>query len=254
MARSRASIAGLVLLAALGLQACSESECACDPQPDGGAAPDAGEQADAAAVDGEQVFEQPAPDGNAFACASCHALREPAADGLHRVGVELGTAARRPSFHAGAIGSLHEAVNVCLTEWMMAAPLSADDPRWLGLEAYLEAQAGDEAAAAEWITIAAVPAQLDVGDFTRGGEVFSRTCAACHGPDARGTLLAPALAGQHFTSEFVATRVRTGGPRDSAVYEGLSGSWMPFWAAERLTDAELLDVVAFVTTGAGSAP
>jgi hypothetical protein len=49
-------------------------------------------------------------------------------------------------------------------------------------------------------------------------------------------------------------RVRTGGPRDSPVYEGLSGSLMPFWAAERLTDAELLDAVAFVTAGAEGAP
>jgi len=252
MARLGESIAAVLsLVAALALAACGESQCLCDEPPDGGPAPDAGERGDAAAVDGEQVFEQPAPDGNAFACASCHALSEPAADGLHRVGVPLGTAARRPSFHAGAVDGLHEAVNVCLTEWMMAGALSADDPRWLGLEAYLEAQAGDEAAAAESITIAAVPAVLDVGDFARGGEVFSKTCAACHGPDARGTPLAPALAGMHFTTEFVATRVRTGGPRDSTVYEGLSGSRMPFWAAERLTDAELLDVVAFVTGGAG---
>jgi cytochrome c len=248
MTRRRALIAGPLLLAcALALSACGDSQCACDPQPDAGELPDA-------AVDGAQVFEEPAPGGNAFACASCHALDEPAADGLRRVALPLGSAAGRPSFQGGAVDSLRDAVNVCMSEWMQAEAFSATDPSWLALEAYLEAAAGGAAVPAEPLTIAALPEELSGGDVARGDELFSITCAACHGPDALGTAVAPALAGMHLPVAFVAERVRTGGPRDSAVYEGLSGGRMPFWSAERLSDAELLDVIAFVAAGAGMGP
>ncbi len=40
--------------------------------------------------------------------------------------------------------------------------------------------------------------------------------------------------------------MRTSGPTDSPIYPGLGGGRMPFWAADRLSDDELRDAIAFV--------
>ena len=47
--------------------------------------------------DGEAVYLTPFEDGNTFACATCHALEEPAAD-FRRPGHTLGDAANRPTY------------------------------------------------------------------------------------------------------------------------------------------------------------
>ena len=65
--------------------------------------------------------------------------------------------------------------------------------------------------------------------------------------DASGTERGPALAGTHLPGSYIALRVRTSGPSGSPVYDGLSGGIMPFWGADRLSDDELLDIIAYVT-------
>src|SRR5688572_18858049 len=90
-------------------------------------------QADSEAAEiaeGERIYREPVEDGNTFACATCHALEEPASD-FRRPGHPLGDAAARPSFKDGAVTDLREAVNSCLVEWMNAQPWSAPDPRWI---------------------------------------------------------------------------------------------------------------------------
>jgi hypothetical protein len=60
--------------------------------------------------------------------------------------------------------------------------------------------------------------------------------------------------GAELDAEYAATRIRTSGQRDSTVYEGLTSGRMPFWAADRLSDAELRDLVAFVVEVGGRPP
>lgn len=196
--------------------------------------------------DGRALYEAPHPDGNTFACASCHALSEPASDGLRRPGHQIGDAAQRPSYKNGELTSLLEAVNTCRTEWMGATAFRADDDRWVALSAFLQEEAGDTPAPALNYDIVDPPADISGGDMMAGQALFNGSCAVCHGSDAVGTQRAPILVGEFLTDELIANRVRRSGRVDSAVYQGLTGGRMPFWSASRLSDNELRDIIAFV--------
>lgn len=203
--------------------------------------------ASSTALDGRDVYENRLDDGNSFACTNCHALQEPAADGLRRPGHSLGDAANRPTYKNGQLTSLRDAVNTCVTEWMIAEPLAEDDPRWLALESFLQDLAGDAAAEPIVIDLVTPPADLDGGDAIAGMALFNDSCAGCHGQDAvGGTQLAPGLIGARLDAETIARRIRTSGPLTTTTYDGVTGGLMPFWGADRLSDGELLDLVAYV--------
>ncbi|MCA9600673.1 MAG: DM13 domain-containing protein [Polyangiales bacterium] len=194
---------------------------------------------------GEALFHEPFEDGNSFACATCHAVDEPAADGIRRVGHPLRDAANRPSWKNGQVTSLRAAVNSCLTEWMRADAVSEESDDWRDLGGYLEELAGDAPGAAVTFEVLAPPAELSGGDVDEGRTIFNASCSACHGTDATGTTRAPSLVGSALSPERIAERVRLSGSATSAVYDGLTGGAMPFWAADRLSDEELIDLVAY---------
>ena len=50
----------------------------------------------------------------------------------------------------------------------------------------------------------------------------------------------------------MAERVRTSGSDESPIYPALTGGIMPFWAADRLNDDELRDVISFVLNNDGA--
>lgn len=212
-----------------------------------------GDSGSAGQTSGAEFYRQPHSDGNTFACVTCHALEEPAADGVRRPGHQIGDAVNRPTFKNGQLTRLIDAVNSCRVEWMAAPAFAADDPRWIALSEYLSGVAGEGAAPALVYQIVAPPADLEGGDEMVGQDVFNESCVVCHGVDAVGTERAPTLRGQFLDAETVAGRVRTSGSLDSAVYEGLTGGRMPFWAADRLSDEELLDIVSFVLGNDGGA-
>jgi mono/diheme cytochrome c family protein len=212
-----------------------------------------GDSGGAGQASGEQLYGQPHIDGNTFACATCHALEEPATDGIRRPGHQVGDATNRPTFKNGQLTALIDAVNSCRVEWMAAPAFTEDDPRWISLSEYLGDVAGEASAPALVYQIVAPPADLGGGDEMAGQDLFNESCVVCHGVDAVGTERAPTLRGQFLDAETVARRVRTSGAVDSAVYEGLTGGRMPFWSADRLSDEELLDMVAFVLSNDGGA-
>ena len=197
-------------------------------------------------VSGELVYAEPFEDGNSFACATCHALEEPADDGIRRVGHPIGDASRRPSWKNGRYTELRDAVNTCVTHWMNAEPLAEDDPRWQALFAFLDAAAPSETAPAIAFDVVAPAAELDGGDAETGHALFDRTCATCHGAGAMGTGRAPPLAGGDYEAAYVAERVRRSGSPTNPAYDGLTGGIMPFWSAQRLSDPELRDLIAYV--------
>jgi len=196
--------------------------------------------------EGKAVYSQPIEDGNSFTCASCHAITEPAADGLRRPGHAIGDATRRPSWKNGQLSDMRAAVNSCLSEWMNAEPWAADDVRYLALYEYLDAQAPAGEAPGLSFEIVQPPADLSGGDPDAGQTLFNTSCAVCHGQDGTGTNQALSVSGRGLGPEYVAQRVRTSGRTESTVYEGLTGGVMPFWAADRLTDDELRDLVAYL--------
>jgi len=216
-----------------------------------GSSSDAG-SGNAAALDGAQVFTSTLKDGNSFACATCHSLNEPSADGIRRAGHELSDSTRRTSWKNGKAHSFLEAANSCVTEWMVASAWTANDPRYLALHDYLDRQAKVPQAPNITFEIATPPADVSGGDATRGRSLFNQSCVVCHGTDALGTVRGPSIAGSKREAGYIAGRIRTSGTSSSAIYQGLSGGVMPFWARDRLSDAELRDLVAFITSPVSS--
>lgn len=198
-------------------------------------------------TNGEAVFRSTVEDGNTFTCATCHAVSEPAADGITRPAHALADAARRPHYKNGRIPTLHGAVNSCLTEWMAADPWSESDERWVALSRWLESLAPPAPVAPLEFSIVAPPTAATGGDAEAGRDVFNRTCIVCHGTDGHGSERGPQLSGYGHDPAFVAQRIRTSGSVDSEVYPGLTGGRMPFWAADRLSDREVLDLAAYVS-------
>ena len=205
-------------------------------------------------VSGELVYGEPFEDGNSFACATCHSLEEPAADGIRRVGHPIGESTRRPTYKNGRYTSLRDAVNTCVSHFLNADPLAEEDPRWQALFAFLDSHAGSGDAPAVAFDVVAPPSELAGGDATTGHELFDRTCIACHGDGAAGTTRAPPLAGGEYDPAYIAERVRRSGSPDNPAYDGLTGGIMPFWSAQRLSDDELRDLIAYVTSLADAPP
>ncbi len=207
----------------------------------------------AGAGSGETFYLEPHDDGNTFACATCHALEEPAPDGIRRPGHPIGDAANRLTYKNGQLTELLAAVNTCRVEWMAATPFVENDARWIALSAYLSEVAGDSPASPLSYAIVQPPPSLEGGNEMAGQDLFNQACVVCHGIDAVGTERAPVLRGQLLDAETIATRIRTSGATDSSVYADLTGGRMPFWAEDRLSDEELLDLVAFVLANDGGA-
>ena len=238
-------VALLVFPAALAVGACDsepENQVPVEPEPTS----ELGKM-------GETIYRSTVEDGNSFACATCHALTEPAAD-HRRPGHSLGDAAARPHFKNGQVDELRDAVNSCLTEWMNAEAWETSDERWVALETFLDEIAPPSAEPLSF-TVLAAPSESDLGggDPAAGREVFNASCAVCHGEDAAGTDQAPSLMVRQLGAAEIGRRVRTSGRSDSAVYNGLTGGVMPFWAADRLSNDELRDMVAWLTDSDGNA-
>lgn len=233
---ARLSIAALLGALALGA-GCTAAEAPAEPA-----------EPSELATRGEQIFTNVVEDGNTFTCATCHAISEPVLDGIRRVGHPLFDAARRPTYKNGQLTELRDAANSCLQEWMNAEPWTADDGRWLALEEYLESVAPDEEAEPLRFEVVDPPpvSALGGGDPEAGRALFNRSCSACHGEDGIGSQLAIPVGGRGLDPEYVAERVRTSGRTESEVYDGLTGGVMPFWAADRLDDDELRDLIAWL--------
>jgi mono/diheme cytochrome c family protein len=206
-------------------------------------------------AEGESVYMNSVEGGNVFACHTCHALQEPSADGIRRAGHALGDATRRPSWKNGKVTTMLEAVNSCLTEWMkVSEPWEETDARWKALHGWLDGMAGEGEAPAVTIQITPPPADLSGGDAEAGNALFNQSCTMCHGDNAAGGCCGPPLAGTGLEPDYIGTRVRTSGLGDSPVYDGLTGGIMPFWGADRLSDDELRDLVAFLVESTFTPP
>jgi mono/diheme cytochrome c family protein len=196
---------------------------------------------------GERVYSNPIDGGNTFTCGTCHAVTEPADDGLRRPGHPLGDATRRPSYKNGQVSSFLEAANSCLVEWMNAPVWSEEDEDYQAVFAFLDAGAPASAPALTFEVVQPPPEEaLAGGDAAAGRAVFNESCAVCHGQDGVGTERALPVAERGLDPTHVAARVRTSGRTGSSVYDGLTGGIMPFWAADRLSDEELRDIIAWL--------
>lgn len=201
---------------------------------------------------GERLYRESLEEGNTYACATCHALQEPASDGLLRPGHPIGNATKRPTYKNGQFDEMLSAVNSCLEEWMNAPTWEKSDDDWKTLRDWLDSQATTDSAEPLEYDVASPPSDLGGGNAEEGRQIFNNRCAVCHGKDAAGTNRAPALRRSDLAPDYVAERIRLSGDSDSSVYDGLTGGQMPFWSKQRLSDGELRNVVAYVAQGESS--
>lgn len=217
-------------------------------------------QADTSSVEnngryGASVFTTPLSSGSTFSCSSCHAMTEQdgfASDGFRRPGHPLKNANLRASYKNGQFTEFLDAVNTCVTEWMNSTALQETDTDWINLLNWIQDQNDSDSAELVAIDIVEPPTNVVGGDAENGRDLFNTHCIVCHGFDGEGTQLAPQITGFGLSPEYIAQRTRTSGLTDSTTYSGLTGGIMPFWGRNRLSDPELLDIVAFVSTGAES--
>jgi len=199
---------------------------------------------------GQAVYEIPLSDGNSFACATCHALNEPSSDGLRRPAHPIGGATRRSHWKNGKAATFLDAVNSCVTEWMVAPAWQSSDPRFVPLQSFLDSPAPAGAAADLTYEIVPPPSDVSGGDAARGHSTSIEAALFATVTTVWGRFAVHESPARFGLPQYIAGRIRMSGSQTSAVYPGLTGGVMPFWAKDRLSDAEVRDLVAFVTAPA----
>ncbi|MFO0604821.1 MAG: c-type cytochrome [Polyangiales bacterium] len=189
--------------------------------------------------------------GNGATCASCHSN-----DGTPRSGETLRNIAYHTSFKGGMAPTLLDATNACVTGWMGGTALTATDPRWLALQAYMRSISSPEFTTPNPMTPevlaneAAYGAMYGGGDAAAGAPLYSRFCANCHAGGLRvNTVAAPLRATlRAMSAGRIAQQVRTSGPPPSGMMDATDSTPgpMPFFEPDELTPAQLRDIVAFI--------
>jgi len=205
---------------------------------------------------GQDVFETPSPLGNEFACSHCHSTTPasvvPSSGQIH-VAHGVGDVVARPAYFGGAVPDLLGAVNRCRADWMAAPPWQSEDQEFAEIEAFLSSlhRGGGNAAPLEVDITPPATTGPSEGDPEVGCELFARACSSCHGEyGVGGSSRAPSLWTRQLSSYTIREYIRRSGPTTNEVpdtlYEGLLGNTMPFWSAQRLSDENVEDIVAYL--------
>jgi thiosulfate dehydrogenase len=197
---------------------------------------------------------------NAFACTTCHDETViPPRPGRAMPGAPLAGSTHRPTFWAGRLFTVGDAVDECLVRFMQSPPLDRETDRARELYAYLGSlDGGGEGSAAQPFTVVRLAEDLPRGDAARGMAVWTLTCTKCHGEVHTGehrlksasgaalaavlpedTVAAHAIYGPVGVRQAVIEKVRHGS------FLGVSGVMPPF-SREALSDGDLADVIAFL--------
>lgn len=244
----RLGLTGAIVLGLVMTVGCSD-----DDDDDGGGAGTGG-GADPTYFAGVQSAALGAANNQAD-CALCHSIDGSTAG---YSGTTMMDIAYRTEFKGGMAPTLLDASNACVTGWMGGTALTATDPAWLSLEAYLQsisdpsvttpAPLMPEVLADE----AAYEAAYAGGDASAGQAKFAAYCGACHGagtvlgavPSPPGAAVATRSIGR------IAQKVRTSGPPPSGMNDAsdTTPGPMPFFEPEELSQADLADIIAYAKT------
>lgn len=205
-----------------------------------------------AVVQGRKVFNSAALGVQGVACADCHATVEDEAtqgDGKIRAGHTLwGVAGRaywRGDGRKADYPTLRKALDACAQLFQGAELTGEDGAR---LVAYLES-ISPRRGQSPIVIQPGLEANLDYdrdkyrgGDARRGRDLFFASCHGCHPKGGAG--LGPAISGK--PTPDLAKKVREG----NGLLRGkkLEGSAHPFYGKDRLSDAQVADIAAFLQT------
>lgn len=167
--------------------------------------------------------------GNGLRCTSCHLD-----DGKRPTALPwLGSAARYPQYRArpGIEEPMTERVNECIARSLAGRMIPEDGSAMRDILAYFETLRSEaRPAAPATVTLA--------GNEGRGRQVYTASCARCHGANGEG-LVAPAVWGENSYS------IGAGMARQY-VFATFVHANMPYDSAGVLSQQESADVAAFV--------
>lgn len=214
------------------------------------------------AVAGRLLYHSPALSGNGLACINCHADFDEVRrdDGLIRAAHPLYNAGRRETFWGQEADSPYRysdisSAAVRCVEAFLLRPEKLTAQQSLSLQAYLRAITRQPTRQPLAYTAAAdltgEYAGFGGGDKRRGRGLFFAACHVCHPNGNAG--LAPAPIPRDREPVFYARKVREGNGL-GAVYSGLEpdaydrhgGLFMPFYGADRLSNQDIRDIIAYV--------
>ncbi len=207
------------------------------------------------ALAGKKLFhsKDPSTTATGLACIHCHAdfneKKNP--DRYVRPGHPLFNSAYRSQWQTWEeekLSSLEQAIETCMRRWMTArTPEGGGEPpekhKIRKLIAYLET---DELSPEKkskpiepmWTNKIPGDRMLRAGDSALGAFTFERFCAPCHVMDGSGP--APSLLRNGYSMYQIAKKIRQIDNR------GIDGLVMPPFPKDRLSDRELINIVAFV--------
>lgn len=193
-------------------------------------------------------------------CALCHSTDGTTA-GLS--GSTMMDIAYRTSFKGGMMLDLLGATNACVTGWMGGAALTATDPAWLSLQAYMQSLSNPAVTTPTTLAPqvlmdqAAYEAAYAGGNAAAGQAKFASFCGGCH---TAGLVVGPAPSpGVAFLATVsvgrLAQKARTSGPPPSSMSDMQAGTDttpgpMPFFEPDELPDTDLSDIIAYIKSEA----
>lgn len=175
---------------------------------------------------------------SALKCTSCHL------DNARKLGAVplYGSYARYPQYleRAGAVVSIEDRVNYCFTRSLSGYRVPDSSTEMRDIIAYLAFLSRGIPGGADpaGMRLAAMPAGH--GDSTRGVELYAANCARCHGPDAKGTPLAPPLWGEKSFS------IGASMAREERAAAFIRHN-MPLDRPGTLTDQQAWDIASYIT-------
>jgi thiosulfate dehydrogenase len=188
---------------------------------------------------------------NKFSCSTCHAVTP--SDNRPLPGYGLTDVAVRPAWWGDNVLVLRDAVNQCVTDFMGGKALAPSDEKGRALLVYLESLSPDKTAPALPLTIVQNIVDVPSGSAANGKLVWDSTCGACHGAAGTGagriSDLASIVPADSITAHGTSPKTGARPVVIEKVRHGKYfnvGGFMPLFALERLSNAQLGDVLAYL--------
>ena len=190
---------------------------------------------------------------NPFSCSTCHETGATTSKSLP--GYTMHDAAVRPAWWGGAVTTLLDATNQCVTEFMRGKALAPDDEKGRAIFVYLESLAPDASAPTLPLTVTQNIVDVPSGDAGRGKMWWDQGCGNCHGAPHTGdgrisdvaSLVPDDSLAAHGTDPKTGARPVVIEKVRHGKFFNVGGN-MPLFSLEALSDAQLGDILAYLET------